>query len=422
MERKVAVVGLGYVGLPLAVAFGRKGPVIGFDVSAERVEELRNGRDRTGETSAAELAAAEVEFTHDPAALRGADFIIVAVPTPIDSANQPDLSILKRATETIGANLQRGSIVVFESTVYPGVTEEVCVPILEERSGMKCGTDFKVGYSPERINPGDREHSLAKITKVVSARDAEALETVAAVYGTVVEASIFRAAGGSREGDREHAARPQHCADERTRGDLPPAGPGHDERARGGEHEVEFSSFPAGPGGGALHRRGSLLPHAQSEGRGVPPQIILAGRLLNDGMGKYVAEQTVKLLIHQEVNVRQAHVVVLGLSFKEDVCDIRNSKVVDIVRELADYGLQTRVHDPLVAPEDAEREYGIQLTPEDSLGGADAVIVAVPHGCFREKGADWVRALLRRADRGVVVDVKSVFTAAEFPKAAYWRL
>ena len=426
MDRCVAVIGLGYVGLPLVVAFGRKAEVIGFDINADRVRELREGADRTGEVSASELQESQVKFTCDEADLREADFHIVAVPTPIDGASQPDLSLLVRASETLGRNLKQGSVIVYESTVYPGVTEDVCVPVVEGASGMKCGRDFKVGYSPERINPGDREHSLERITKVVSGMDEETLEIVAAVYGQVVEAGIFRATDikvAEAAKVIENTQRDLNIAlmnelamifrriGLETASVLEAAG-------------TKWNFLPFRPGLVGGHCIGVdpyYLTH-KAEAVGYHPQVILAGRRINDGMGKYVAEQTVKLMIQQEINVRQASVAILGLAFKENVPDIRNSKVVDIVRELKDYGVEALVHDPLVSSEEAEHEYGFKLRTAESLKRCDAVILAVAHQAYKDKGADWVRSLLRRAERGVVVDVKSMFTRGDFPETAYWRL
>ena len=426
MDRKIAVVGLGYVGLPLVVGFGRKRPVIGFDVDAGRVEELRAGHDRTGEVSEKELTAAQVEFTADEADLRKADFHIVAVPTPIDAANRPELSLLVHASEIVGRHLQPGAIVVYESTVYPGVTEEVCLPVLERASGMTCGRDFAVGYSPERINPGDREHTLERITKVVSAMDEQTLDIVAAVYGEVVPAGIYRAASiktaeaakviENTQRDLNIALMNElamifHRLELDTTLVLEAAG-------------TKWNFLPFRPGlvGGHCIGVDPYYLTYKAEAVGYHPQVILAGRRINDGMGKYVAEQTVKLLIHQEVNVGQARVAVLGLAFKENVPDIRNSKVADIVSELRDFGVTANVHDPLVSAEDAEEEYGIRLVSADALAGSDAVILAVPHQVFCDKGPAWIRSLLRREDRGAVVDVKSLFTKEDFPGAAYWRL
>ena len=426
MDRKVAVVGLGYVGLPLAVAFGRKARTIGFDVSLPRVEELRAGTDRTGEVSSSELAQADLVFTAEPEALRAADFIIVAVPTPIDKANQPDLGLLERASEAIGANLQAGAVVVYESTVYPGVTEDVCVPILERSSGMTCGKDFKVGYSPERINPGDKEHSLESITKVVSAMDAESLEVVASVYGEVVKAGIYRAPNIKTAEAAKVIENTQRDLNIALMNELAMIFQklGLDTSSVLAAAGTKWNFLPFTPGlvGGHCIGVDPYYLTCKAGQVGYHPQVILAGRRINDGMGMYVAEQTLKLLIHQEVNVRQARVIVLGLAFKEDVPDIRNSKVADIMRELEEYGVQAQAYDPLVCADEVEHEYGFRPVEAVAPAGADAVILAVPHRVFREKGPEWIRSLLRREDRGVVVDVKSVFEPEQFPQTSYWRL
>jgi len=426
LERKIAVVGLGYVGLPLAVALGKKERVIGFDVSAARTAELAKGKDHTGEVTAADLNAAEIEFTSNADDLDRANFIIVAVPTPIDHSNRPDLSCLVSASRLIGAHLQKGTIVVYESTVYPGVTEEVCVPELEGASGLSCGDDFKVGYSPERINPGDREHTLDRIVKVVAGMDAETCDAVAEVYRLVCSAGIHRApdirtAEAAKvieniQRDLNIALMNElamifHRLDIDTPSVLEAAG-------------TKWNFLPFRPGlvGGHCIGVDPYYLTFKAENVGYHPEVILAGRRINDGMGKFVAEQTVKLLIQQELNVAQARVVVLGITFKENVPDIRNSKVVDIVRELADYGIEARVHDPLADASATEQEYGIRLRSPEDLAGADAVILAVAHDLFRERGSGWVRSLFRRASRSVVVDVKALFRPEDFPESAYWRL
>lgn len=426
VERQIAVVGLGYVGLPLAVALGRKTAVIGFDANSARVAELIDGKDHTGEVLPADLAAAAIEFTTDAVNLRRADFIIVAVPTPIDHAHRPDLACLITASRLIGANLRKGALVVFESTVYPGVTEDVCVPELERASGLTCGADFKVGYSPERINPGDKEHALERIVKVVSGMDAETCDAVAEVYALVCDAGVHRApdirtAEAAKvieniQRDLNIALMNElamifHRLDVDTVSVLQAAG-------------TKWNFLPFRPGlvGGHCIGVDPYYLTFKAETLGYHPQVILAGRRINDGMGKFVAEQTVKLLIHQELNVRQARVAVLGITFKENVPDIRNSKVVDIIRELADFGVQTLVYDPLADPGETQREYAIQLCSEDDLAGADAVILTVAHSEFIARGAGWLRSLFRRPSRGVLVDVKALFNAEDFPGTAYWRL
>jgi UDP-N-acetyl-D-galactosamine dehydrogenase len=425
MNRKIGVVGLGYVGLPLAVAFGKRFPVVGFDLKRERIESLRNGRDLTGEISSEDLAAARIEYTDDPSALRKTDFIIVAVPTPIDSAKRPDLLPLTRASELIGANLRPGAIVVFESTVYPGVTEEICAPIIEKASGLSRGKDFKIGYSPERINPGDKEHTLERIVKVVSGMDAETLDAVAEVYGAVCSAGVYRAA----------SIRTAEAAKviENTQRDLNIAlvnelsmifhriGLDTLDVLTAAGTKWNFLPFRPGlVGGHCIGVDPYYLTH-RAELAGYHPQVILAGRRINDGMGKYVAEQAVKLLISQGIQVNEARVTLLGLTFKENIPDIRNTRVVDILHELKEYGVSVTVADPHADPREAKEEYGIGLVPMKDLAPADAVILAVPHREFLDGAPGRVRALLR-PDHSFIMDVKGVLRREDFPGVTVWRL
>jgi UDP-N-acetyl-D-galactosamine dehydrogenase len=427
LNRSIAVVGLGYVGLPIAVAFGKLGPVIGFDINKSKVDELKNGVDRTGEVTPEDLKAAQVHYTSDPTDLKKADFIIVAVPTPINEALQPDLKALRMSSETIGANMARGTIVVYESTVYPGVTEEICVPILEKMSGMKAGVDFKVGYSPERINPGDKEHTLEKIVKVVSAQDAESLEIVAQTYGLVVKAGIHRAPSikvaeaakviENTQRDLNIALMNElalifHRLGIDTKSVLDAAGT-----------KWNFLKFTPGLVGGHCIGVDPYYLTTKAESVGYHPQVILAGRRINNGMGKFVAEQTVKLLSQLSRPVNELRVGILGLTFKENVPDLRNSKVPDIIKELGEYGINVLVHDPLAEPEEAVAEYGIHLVDWAEMKDLDGLVIAVAHQSYKDmKPAELVR-LLRGNQRGVVVDVKSILNAADLPPAiTYWRL
>jgi len=424
--RKISVTGLGYVGLPVAVAFGRQGRVIGFDLNSQRVSELKGGQDRTREVDAEELLGAEVLFTDDPTDLGRADFHIVAVPTPIDGAKRPDLSPLLGASRTVGAQLKAGDIVVFESTVYPGATEEECVPVLEAASKLRCGEDFTVGYSPERINPGDREHRFTTITKVVSGQDAATLETVAAVYESVVEAGVHRAA----------TIKVAEAAKviENTQRDLNIAlmnelalifeRMGIDTRDVLAAAGTKWNFLPFKPGLVGGHCIGVdpyYLTHKATM-LGYYPQVILAGRRINDGMGAYVASQVVKGLIHEGVGVRGARVTVLGLTFKEDVPDLRNTRVIDIVRELLDYGVHVQVCDPLADAAEARREYGIELVDADRAEPADCVLLAVAHHDYLS--GEWARiGALLRDRRGVVVDVKGALPRDSLPEGVrLWRL
>jgi UDP-N-acetyl-D-glucosamine/UDP-N-acetyl-D-galactosamine dehydrogenase len=426
-DRAVAVVGLGYVGLPIAVAFGKHRRTVGFDINQTKVEELKKGFDRTGEVSAADLKTANVQFTSEPADLKTADFIIVAVPTPINEALQPDLKALRVSSELIGKNLSQGAIVVYESTVYPGVTEEVCLPILEKTSGLKAGVDFKVGYSPERINPGDKEHTLEKIVKVVSAQDEESLEIVAATYGQVVKAGVHKASSikvaeaakviENTQRDLNIALMNElalifHRLGIDTKGVLDAAGT-----------KWNFLKFSPGlVGGHCIGVDPYYLTH-KAESVGYHPQVILAGRRINNGMGKFVAEQTMKRLGQLGRPVNKLKVVVLGLTFKENVPDLRNSKVPDIIKELQEYGVQVLVHDPLAESKEALGEYGLDLSDWESLKDADGIVLAVAHRAYVEMGQQKILNLLRNGQEGVVIDVKSLLDRSMLPKTlAYWRL
>jgi UDP-N-acetyl-D-galactosamine dehydrogenase len=426
-KRKVAVVGLGYVGLPIAVAFGKIAPVIGFDINKDKITELRNGHDRTGEVSKADLAQCQVRYTSEPADLKAADFIIVAVPTPINEALQPDLSALRKSSELIGANLSPGTIVVFESTVYPGATEEVCQPILERASGLKCGVDFKLGYSPERINPGDKEHTLERIVKVVSAQDEETLQIVADTYGTVVKAGIHRASSikvaeaakviENTQRDLNIALMNElalifHRLDIDTKSVLEAAGT-----------KWNFLKFSPGLVGGHCIGVDPYYLTSKAESVGYHPQVILAGRRINNGMGKFIAEQTMKRLSELNRPIKELRVAVLGLTFKENVPDLRNSKVPDIIRELNEYGLQVVVHDPIAEPEEAVHEYGLRLYRWEDLKEIDGIVLAVAHRAYLDMEPSMLLKPLRHQRDGVVMDVKCVLDRSKLPKSLkYWRL
>jgi UDP-N-acetyl-D-galactosamine dehydrogenase len=425
--RKIAVVGLGYVGLPIAVAFGKQQRVIGFDINKAKIAELQKGLDRTGEVSSADLKATDVQYTFQPSDLKAADFIIVAVPTPINEALQPDLTALRKSSELIGANLSPGSIVVFESTVYPGATEEVCQPILEQASGMKCGVDFKLGYSPERINPGDKEHTLEKIIKVVSAQDDASLEIVANTYELVVKAGIHRASSikvaeaakviENTQRDLNIALMNElslifHRLGIDTKSVLDAAGT-----------KWNFLKFFPGLVGGHCIGVDPYYLTAKAESVGYHPQVILAGRRINNGMGKFVAEQTMKLLAQLPRPVNDLKVAVLGLTFKENVPDLRNSKVPDIIQELREYGVQVLVHDPIAEPEEAVAEYGIHLQQWNDLKNVDGLVIAVAHRTYAEMGLQELLKPLRNQQDGVVIDVKSLLDRAKLSSSLkYWRL
>jgi UDP-N-acetyl-D-galactosamine dehydrogenase len=422
----IAVVGLGYVGLPVAVAFGKLGPVIGFDVNKAKIEELRRGDDRTGEVSQEHLRQAQITFTDDSSTLKTADFIIVAVPTPINAALQPDLTALMRASELIGTHMKADTIVVYESTVYPGATEEVCGPILERCSGLRCGKDFKLGYSPERINPGDKEHTLERVVKVVAGMDADTLDVVARTYARIVKAGVHRAPSIKVA----EAAK----VIENTQRDLNIAlmnelalifhrlGIDTDAVLEAAGTKWNFLRFTPGLVGGHCIGVDPYYLTTKAESVGYHPQVILAGRRINNGMGVYVAEQTIKALSRKGIPSAGARVAVLGLTFKEDVPDVRNSRVPDIIGELRQYGVEVVVHDPLVESADAEHEYGIRLAAWDTVRDCEGLVLAVPHRAYREMG---VAALLRvlRGGEGVVMDVKGLLDPKSLPAAvSYWRL
>ena len=425
-QRIVSVIGLGYVGLPVAVAFGRKRTTIGFDISAQRIAELKSGHDRTGEVEAAELAVADILFTDRIEELRRADFHIVAVPTPVDEANQPDLTPMLRASETVGKALKKGDIVVYESTVYPGVTEEECAPILEKVSGLKCGVDFTLGYSPERINPGDKEHTFTKIRKVVSGQDAATLEAVAQVYESVVTAGVFRAASIKTAEAAKVIENTQRDLNIALMNELAII---FDRMGLDTNHVLEaagtkwnFLKFKPGlVGGHCIGVDPYYLTH-KAEKIGYIPQVILAGRRNNDGMGKFIAQRTVKEMIHAGHSILGCTVTVLGLTFKEDCPDLRNSKVIDIIRELQDYGVDVQVADPLADPAEAHHEYGVDLTPFAQLRPAAAVVAAVAHRQYREMTVADLCALM--GDRPVLADVKGIYDPAAVRAAGVrlWRL
>ena len=430
-KEKIAVVGLGYVGLPLAVEFGKRVRVIGFDVNEKRVKELSRGVDRNHESSSKEIRAAKfLSFTSEPEKIQEARFIVVAVPTPVTSTKQPELCFVKSASETVGKNLKKGSIVVFEPTVYPGVTEEICVPILEKFSNLKYKKDFKVGYSPERINPGDKQHTVTNIVKVVSACDEETLEEVSKIYRIVVKAGVYKAPSIM-------------CAEaakviENTQRDLNIAlmnelalifhKMGIDTQSVLEAASTKWNFLPFSPGlvGGHCIGVDPYYLTYKAEELGYHPQVILSGRRINDGMGKFVAEQTIKLLIQANKNVKNSRVVVCGITFKENVKDIRNSRVIDIIQELKAHGVQVMACDPLVDKEEVRHEYQIELQEYDADLKADAFVIAVSHDIFKEKLTlkSLKRHLTFTDGKAVLVDVKGIFDPAVFSASGilYWRL
>lgn len=425
-SRIISVIGLGYVGLPVAVAFGKVRRTVGFDINGTRIKELQSGYDRTGEVTTADLQAADILFTEKLEELALADFHIVAVPTPVDNAHQPDLSLMYRASETVGKALKQGDIVVYESTVYPGVTEDECVPVLERVSGLVCGRDFKVGYSPERINPGDKEHTFTKIKKVVSGQDAETLEIVARVYESVVTAGVHRAASIKVA----EAAK----VIENTQRDLNIAlmnelalifdrmGIDTNDVLEAAGTKWNFLKFKPGlVGGHCIGVDPYYLTH-KAEKIGYIPQVILAGRRINDGMGTFIAQRAIREMIHSGHSILGNTVTVLGLTFKENCPDLRNSKVIDIINELRDYGIHVQVCDPLADSGEAVHEYNVQLTPIAELKPAAAVIAAVAHHQF----LDWSPQDICRymGENPVLIDVKGMYDQQELKAAGIrvWRL
>jgi UDP-N-acetyl-D-galactosamine dehydrogenase len=406
----IAVVGLGYVGLPLAVEFGKTYPTIGFDMSQRKVDAYRARVDPTGEVASEALrAASRLRVTCDAAALGDADFIIVAVPTPVDAAHNPDFGPLIGASAAVGSHMKKGATVVFESTVYPGATEEVCVPVIERNSGLTWKKDFFVGYSPERINPGDKQHTLTQIVKIVAGDSPETLERVAAVYGSIVSAGVHRASSIKVA----EAAK----VIENTQRDLNIAlvnelaiifhkiGIDTLEVLEAAGTKWNFLPFRPGLVGGHCIGVDPYYLTYKAETVGHHPQVILSGRKINDGMGKYIAEQTIKQMILNGFSVSRDPVVVLGLTFKEDCPDIRNSRVVDVIRELQSFGATVFVHDPMADPTEAEREYGLRLTDWDDLPRAAAIVAAVSHKGFSERGVEDLVGKL--VPNGVYMDVKS---------------
>lgn len=430
-KEMLAVVGLGYVGLPLAVEFGKIIKTIGFDLNKKRISDLENHIDINNETTPDELkSAAFLKVTADPKKLKDAKFIVIAVPTPITKSKQPDLYCMTSASEIVGKNLTKGSIVVFESTVYPGVTEDVCVPILEKYSNLKVGKDFKVGYSPERINPGDKKHNIRDVIKIVSGYDEETLEEVANIYGLIVKAGVYKAESiKCAEAAKviENTQRDLNIALMNeltiifnkmgidTQGVLKAAGT-----------KWNFIRMQPGLVGGHCIGVDPYYLTFKAEEMGYHPQVILAGRKINDGMGKYIAEQTVKHLIGADKTVKGAKVMVLGVTFKENVSDIRNSRVIDIINELKEYGVKVIVCDPLADEDAVKHEYAIELTKYSPNIKADAVVVAVSHDAFKKKMTlDVLKAhMADNGTKGVVIDIKGIFDKTTFKDSGllYWRL
>lgn len=426
-KKSIAVVGIGYVGLPLALEFSKFFSVIGFDIKKERVDELCSGFDKTGETSKKELSAANITFTNDPSALKKASILIIAVPTPIDKHKIPDLSPLKSATELVGKNLGKGAVVVYESTVYPGVTEEICIPIIEKASGMKCGRDFKVGYSPERVNPGDKAHGLSDIVKIVSAQDKTTLSLLSGIYGHVVKAGIHKAPDIKTAEAAKVIENIQRDLNIALVNELSIIfnRMGLDTNAvlDAAATKWNFSHYKPGLVGGHCIGVDPYYLTFKAQAMGYHPEVILSGRRINDNMGKYIADHTVKQLINSSNSVKNSKILILGLTFKEDISDIRNTRVVDIYNELRDYGAKVYVHDPYADKEEVLKEYHLSLIGKPEKNKPyDCIIIAVKHKAYHNLSLKKIRKLC--SSNPVLIDVKSLHKKEDAVKAgfSYWSL
>lgn len=429
-QEKISVVGLGYVGMPIAVAFAKKVEVIGFDLNKEKIELYKSGIDPTNEVGNDEIKKTMVEFTSDESKLQESKFHIVAVPTPINSDKTPDLSPVEGASTIVGRNLTKGSIVVYESTVYPGVTEDICIPILEKESGMKCGIDFKVGYSPERINPGDKVHRLENIIKIVSGIDDESLEEIAKVYELVIEAGVHKAGSIKVAEAAKVVENSQRDINIAFMNELAMVF----DRMEIDTNEVidamntKWNALKFYPGLVGGHCIG-IDPYYfiyEAEKLGYHSQIILSGRKINDGMGKFVADAIIKKLILANKVVKQAKVVILGLTFKENTPDTRNSKVMDVIESLREYGIEPIVVDPEADIEEVKRVYDIDLAHLNEIDNADCLVLAVAHDIFRQMNLDELDSLYGKFDskEKILIDVKSIFDRKEIEEKgySYWKL
>jgi UDP-N-acetyl-D-galactosamine dehydrogenase len=426
MERGFAVIGLGYVGLPVALALAKKfEPVIGFDISQQRVAALRQARDTTREVTEAALRKTNLRLTDDAEALNEASFLIVTVPTPIDAERRPDLAPLQSACALIGPRLKQGSVVVFESTVYPGLTREVCGPLLAKSSGLQQGIDFKLGYSPERINPGDKQHRLETIVKIVAGEDAETLERIVAVYGQIIGAGVYRASSIEVAEAAKVIENTQRDVNIALMNELAiifdRLGIPTKEVLQAAGTKWNFLPFTPGLVGGHCIGVDPYYLTARAEAAGYYPQVILSGRRINDGMGSFIAQRLVKLLIAAERPVKGARIGIVGITFKEDVPDLRNSRVPDIVAELREFGITALVTDPLADPAEAKHEYGVELVSLEHFTRLDGLILAVPHRILAEDG--WGKLFAALSPGGVFVDVKSAVARDLVPLGThYWSL
>lgn len=426
--RKIAVIGLGYVGLPLAVELAKHFDVIGFDVNESKLQKYRGGIDVTDEVGDEGIQQTTMEFTSDENRIKEAKFIIVSVPTPINVDKTPDLSPVTGASETIGRNLTKGSIVVYESTVYPGTTEEICIPILEKESGLTYGEDFKAGYSPERINPGDKINTLTKITKIVSGSDEEALEEVSSLYGSIIKAGVHEAESikvAEAAKVIENSQRDINIAFMNelsmvfNKMDIPTK-----QVLRAAGTKWNFLKFTPGLVGGHCIGVDPYYFTYKAEQLGYHSQIILAGRKINDDMGKYVASNIIKKMIHAKQDVSKAKVAIMGLTFKEDCGDVRNTRVIDIIDELKDYEIDVVVHDPMADKEEVKREYGIDLVDKSEIKDVDAIVVAVGHQLFSNYNLDNFDKLYKNPNKKVLIDIKEILDRDEATNRGYhyWSL
>lgn len=429
-EEKISVVGLGYVGMPIAVAFAKRANVIGFDLNREKVELYKSGIDPTNEVGNDTIKQTAVEFTSDETKLKSAKFHIIAVPTPINSDKTPDLSPVEGASATVGRNLTKGSIVVYESTVYPGVTEDICIPILEKESGLKCGVDFKIGYSPERINPGDKVHRLENITKIVSGMDAESLDEIAKVYELVIEVGVHRARSIKVAEAAKVVENSQRDINIAFMNELAMVFDrmGIDTKEVIDAMNTKWNALKFTPGLVGGHCIG-VDPYYfvyEAEKLGYHSQIILSGRKINDGMGKFIADAIIKKLILANKVVRQAKVVILGITFKENTPDTRNSKVVDIIDSLREYGIEPIVVDPEADASEAKREYGIDILDINEVNDADCLVLTVAHDIFKQMSWDRIESLYGKFENKdkILIDVKGIMERNELEEKgySYWRL
>ncbi len=425
-KEKLALVGLGYVGMPIAVAFSKKVKVLGFDVNEEKIQLYKNGIDPTNEVGDEAIASCSVDFTADETRLKEAKFIIVAVPTPVNEDHTPDLTPVEEASRVVGRNLTKGAVVVYESTVYPGVTEDICIPILEQESGLKCGQDFKIGYSPERINPGDKVHRLETITKIVSGMDEETLDIIARVYELVVEAGVHRAESIKVAEAAKVIENSQRDINIAFMNELSiifnKMGIDTQSVLKAAGTKWNFLNFYPGLVGGHCIGVDPYYLTYKAEELGYHSQIILAGRRINDDMGKYIAENLVKLLIKNDVPVKGARVALFGFTFKENCPDTRNTKIIDIVKELDEYGIHPMIMDPVADADEAKRLYGVTFSSREEIGQVDAVILAVAHEEFKDYAMKEYDDLYR--DKKIMLDVKGLLDRKAYEEAgySYWRL